>query len=152
MRCVLFQWVRCGFCSLRNGSHGIDDNGTVSSAVRRQRGATRHERLDAHGRSELDGGPRSRPHRRQVAPLQARDLRRAPLTHVVAVTSGSDDGNESVAGEEDPGAAPDLLGSTADSPERWCRWPKDWDELAPSSLRSLPPRGASVSWPMTWRS
>ena len=86
------------------------------------------------------------------AQLQAQDLRQAPPTHVVAVTSGSDDGNESVAGEEDPGAAPDLLGSTADWPERWCRWPKDWDELAPSSLRSLPPRGASVSWPMTWRS
>jgi len=55
------------------------------------------------------------------------DLRKAPLKHTGAGEAGSDDSNSSVAGEEDPGAALDVLGPAAAAwpAEGWCPWPKE---------------------------
>jgi hypothetical protein len=53
-------------------------------------------------------------------------LRKAPLNHAGAGVAGSDDPHSSVAGEEDPGAALDLLGPAAAWPvEGSCPWPKE---------------------------
>lgn len=54
------------------------------------------------------------------------DLRKAPLNRAGAGAAGSDDPNSSVAGEEDPGAALDVLEPAAAWPvEGWCAWPKE---------------------------
>lgn len=36
-----------------------------------------------------------------------------------------DDFNSSVAGEEDPGAALDLIDPMSDAPDAWCPWPRE---------------------------
>jgi hypothetical protein len=37
-----------------------------------------------------------------------------------------DDSDLSIAGEEDPGAALDMIGAGSDGPEaQWCPWPRD---------------------------
>jgi hypothetical protein len=54
------------------------------------------------------------------------DLRKAPLNRAGAGAVGTDDSNSSVAGEEDPGAALDVLGPGAAWPvEGCCPWPKE---------------------------
>jgi hypothetical protein len=59
-------------------------------------------------------------------PPPASDLRKAPLNHAEAGAAGSDESNSSVAGEEDPGAALDVLDPAAAWPaEGWCPWPKE---------------------------
>jgi hypothetical protein len=53
------------------------------------------------------------------------DLHKASSNHAGGGAAGSDDPNSSVAGEEDPGAALDVLGPAAAWPaEGWCPWPK----------------------------
>jgi hypothetical protein len=44
----------------------------------------------------------------------------------VAKPDDVDDSDLSVAGEEDPGAALDMIGAGSDGPEaQWCPWPRD---------------------------
>jgi hypothetical protein len=53
-------------------------------------------------------------------------LREVPLNHAGAGMTEPDDPNSSVAGEEDPGAALDMLGpATAWPVQGWCLWPKE---------------------------
>lgn len=60
----------------------------------------------------------------RVRPPLAEDLRKAPMDQDAAVPAFPDDTNASVAGEEDPGAALDLVVSSVAWSGGWCPWPK----------------------------
>jgi hypothetical protein len=56
------------------------------------------------------------------ASVRSRDL--AATTHLTSEQL-AEDASFSVAGEEDPGAALDLVGPTTGGPEAWCTWPRE---------------------------
>lgn len=53
------------------------------------------------------------------------DSRVATSDREVAGGDGGEDSNVSVTGEEDPGAALDLIDPRTDASDAWCPWPRE---------------------------